>query len=141
MLKRVVKRANGLQSSDEECENLRDFVYFSTIVDIFPHVETYFFGAGQGKVCVGRTQLQLLRNDRYPTSTRRRSNGSRNTTTTGNAITVMRSITRLAYMVIAQFVSCGPSQLSRQRTMTMAKRAQRRERMLWKPGMVEAEML
>ena len=42
VLKRVVKRANGLQSSDEECENLRDFVYFSTIVDIFPHVETYF---------------------------------------------------------------------------------------------------
>ena len=41
VLKLVVKRANGLQSSDEECENLPDRVYFSTIVDIFPRVETH----------------------------------------------------------------------------------------------------
>ena len=37
VLKHVVKRANGLQSSDKECETLRDFVYLSTVFDIFPH--------------------------------------------------------------------------------------------------------
>ena len=83
----MVKRANGSQSSDEECENIRDCVYFSTIVDIRPHVETHSYGTGQGKVCVGHTRLQVLLNDRYPTSTRRRSNGSSNSTTTGFAIT------------------------------------------------------
>ena len=83
----MVKRVNGSQSSDEECENIRDCVYFSTIVDIRPHVETHSYGTGQGKVCVGHTRLQVLLNDRYPTSTRRRSNGSSNSTTTGFAIT------------------------------------------------------
>ena len=42
LLKRVLKLANGLQSSDEECGNLRDCVYFSTIVDVFPQVEPHF---------------------------------------------------------------------------------------------------
>ena len=68
VLKRVAKRANGLQISDEECENLRDCVYFATIVDIFPRVETNFWSRSGTSLCVGCTRLQVLLNDRCPTS-------------------------------------------------------------------------
>ena len=68
MLKRVGKRANGLESSDKERENLRDCAYFSTIFDNFPTRLDTFFGAGQEKVCLGCIRLQVLLEDRYLTS-------------------------------------------------------------------------
>ena len=48
VLKRAGKRANGLESPDKECENLRDCAYFSTIFYI-SHTFRHIFWSGSGK--------------------------------------------------------------------------------------------
>ena len=43
-------------------------MYFSTVVDIFPHVETHFLERVREKFVLDARGYRFLLNDRYPTS-------------------------------------------------------------------------